>query len=65
LELIEPNISEDVVLQPSTKETIDTLLKQVDKKVIAHLREWGIKDKKSGIQCKDSFVMEIQVLAKP
>ena len=29
-----------------TKETLDALLKQVDKNVINRLKQWGIKDKK-------------------
>ena len=55
-EFIEPKTSlEDVVLHPSTKETLQTLLKQVDKKVISLLKEWGIKDKKGGINAKIIF----------
>ena len=40
---------DDVVLNEKTKETLDALLKQVDKNVINRLRLWGIKDKKKGI----------------
>ncbi len=36
---------EDVVLNPKTRETLDALLQQVDKKVINRLKEWGIKDR--------------------
>ena len=55
-EFIEPKTSlEDVVLHPSTKETLDTLLKQVDKKVVSLLKEWGIKDKKGGINARIIF----------
>jgi SpoVK/Ycf46/Vps4 family AAA+-type ATPase len=36
-----------VVLPAKTKETIDILLKQTDKNVVALLKEWGIKTKKS------------------
>ena len=55
-ELIEPKVSlEDIVLAPKTKEVIDNLLSQVDKNVINRLKEWGIKDKKSGISAKIIF----------
>ncbi|OCL83057.1 ATP-binding protein [Arcobacter porcinus] len=46
---------EDVVLNPKTKETLDNLLKQVDKSVINRLKSWGIKDKKRGIDAKIIF----------
>ena len=55
-ELIEPKVSlENVVLASKTKEIIDNLLAQVDKNVINRLKEWGIKDKKSGINAKIIF----------
>jgi SpoVK/Ycf46/Vps4 family AAA+-type ATPase len=55
-ELIEPKKSlEDIVLNPKTKETLEALLKQVDKNVINRLKEWGIKDKKKGIEAKIIF----------
>ena len=46
---------DDVVLNDKTKETLDALLKQVDKNVINRLRQWGIKDKKKGIEAKIIF----------
>ena len=46
---------EDVVLNPKTRETLDALLQQVDKKVINRLKEWGIKDKKKGIDARIIF----------
>ncbi|QEZ88303.1 ATP-binding protein (AAA domain) [Aliarcobacter cibarius] len=46
---------DDVVLAEKTKETLDTLLKQVDKNVINRLKAWGIKDKKRGIDAKIIF----------
>ncbi|MGB7401775.1 MAG: ATP-binding protein [Arcobacter sp.] len=46
---------EDVVLNPKTKETLDALLQQVDKKVINRLKEWGIKDRKKGIDARIIF----------
>ena len=55
-EHIEPKTSlEDVVLHPSTRETIDTLLKQVDKNVVTLLKTWGIRDKKAGIDARIIF----------
>ncbi|MDX4038263.1 ATP-binding protein [Aliarcobacter skirrowii] len=46
---------DDVVLNPKTKETLNNLLKQVDKSVINRLKTWGIKDKKRGIEAKIIF----------
>lgn len=55
-ELISTNKTlEDVVLNPKTKETLDNLLKQVDKSVINRLKAWGIKDKRRGIDAKIIF----------
>ena len=46
---------DDVVLAEKTKETLDALLKQVDKNVINRLKAWGIKNKKRGIDAKIIF----------
>jgi SpoVK/Ycf46/Vps4 family AAA+-type ATPase len=46
---------DDVILNEKTKETLDALLKQVDKNVINRLKQWGIKDKKRGIEAKIIF----------
>ena len=55
-ELIEPKKSlEDVVLNEKTKNTLNLLLQQVDKKVIDKLKKWGIKDKKKGIDARIIF----------
>jgi len=55
-ELIEPKKTlEDVVLNEKTKKTLDSLLLQVDKKVIDRLKKWGIKDKKKGIDARIIF----------
>ncbi|MDD3008222.1 MAG: ATP-binding protein [Arcobacter sp.] len=55
-ELISTNKSlDDVILNEKTKETLDALLKQVDKNVINRLKHWGIKDKKKGIEAKIIF----------
>ncbi|MDC0932742.1 ATP-binding protein [Arcobacteraceae bacterium] len=55
-ELIEPKKSmDDVVLNEKTKNTLNLLLKQVDKKVIDKLKKWGIKDKKKSIDARIIF----------
>ncbi|MEA3353860.1 MAG: ATP-binding protein [Campylobacterota bacterium] len=55
-ELVEPKKTlDDVVLNDKTKKTLDTLLKQVDKKVVDRLKKWGIKDKKKGIDARIIF----------
>ncbi|MEA1892276.1 MAG: ATP-binding protein [Campylobacterota bacterium] len=55
-ELIEPLTSlEDVVLAKETKKTLQNLMRQVDKEVINRLVEWGIKDKKNGIDARIIF----------
>ena len=46
---------DDVVLNDKTKETLDALLQQVDKTVANRLKQWGIKDKKRGIDAKIIF----------
>ena len=55
-ELIDPETSlEDVVLANETQETLKNLMRQLDKEVISRLVEWGIKDKKSGIDARIIF----------
>ncbi len=55
-ELIEPKTSlDDVVLNPKTKDILHNILRQMDKKVQNLLKEWGIKDKKRGIDAKLIF----------
>jgi AAA+ superfamily predicted ATPase len=55
-ELVESDTSlEDVVLNEKTQETLENLMQQVDKKVASRLVEWGIKDKKSGIDARIIF----------
>lgn len=55
-ELIEPKKNlEDVVLNDKTRELLEALLKQMDKSVINRLKEWGIKDKKRGIDARIIF----------
>ena len=55
-ELVESETSlEDVVLNKRTQETLQNLMRQVDKEVVNRLVEWGIKDKKSGIDARIIF----------
>ena len=55
-ELIEPETSlEDVVLADETQTTLNNLMRQVDKEVISRLVEWGVKDKKAGIDARIIF----------
>lgn len=55
-ELLEPKKGlEEVILNKKTKEVLEALLKQVDKNVSNRLIEWGIKDKKKGIDAKIIF----------
>ncbi len=52
-ELITPTTSlDDVVMHPKTRLLMDELLKQVDKKVVARLKKWGIKKNTKGIDAK-------------
>ena len=46
---------DDVVLNDKTRETLEALLLQVDKTVTNRLKQWGIKDKKRGIEAKIIF----------
>ncbi|RXJ77237.1 AAA family ATPase [Arcobacter sp. F155] len=47
-ELITTNKTlDDVVLNDKTREVLDSLLKQMDKKVFNRLKEWGIKHKRN------------------
>jgi len=55
-ELIDSETSlDDVVLSETTRETLNNLMQQVDKDVVARLVKWGIKDKKSGIDARIIF----------
>lgn len=55
-ELIEPSTSlENVVLNPVTSKTLQNLMRQLDKEVVARLHAWGIKDKKAGIDARIIF----------
>ena len=55
-ELVEPNTSlENVVLNALTEQTLQNLMRQLDREVIVRLHDWGIKDKKSGIDARIIF----------
>ena len=55
-ELVESDTSlEDVVLNKETRETLENLMRQVDKEVVNKLVKWGIKDKKGGIDARIIF----------
>jgi len=55
-EYLTPTTSlDDVVLHPSTKKLLDTIVRQVDKDVFAKLKAWGIKDKRKGIDARIIF----------
>lgn len=54
-ELIEPNINiDDVIMPQSTKNLLENILKQQDKKVLQRLNNWGIKSNKN-IEAKIIF----------
>lgn len=46
---------DDVVLHPKTRETLDTVIRQVDKEVFKKLKEWGIKERRRGIDARIIF----------
>ena len=55
-ELIDPESDlNDVVLNPKTHETLQNLMHQMDKEVVARLVEWGIKKKKSALDARIIF----------
>jgi len=55
-EYLTPTTSlDDVVLNPTTRELLDTLIKQVDKEVLKKLKLWGLKDKRKGIDARIIF----------
>ncbi len=46
---------DDVVLHPKTRETLQNVVKQADKEVFRKLKEWGIKQKRKGIDARIIF----------
>ena len=52
-EYLKPSVPlSEVVLPKDTRELLETLLIQMDSKVLQYLKDWGIKDKKRGIDAK-------------
>ena len=55
-ELLDPKTTlDDVVLSDETKKTLNLILRQMDKSVITRLHQWGIKDKKKGVDARILF----------
>jgi len=55
-ELVDPVTSlDDVVLNPSTRKTLNSLLRQMDKKVADRLAAWGVREKKQGVDARIIF----------
>jgi len=55
-ELIDPKSDlHNVVLSDETRKTLNLILRQIDKTVIARLHQWGIKDKKRGVDARILF----------
>ena len=55
-ELIEPKTTlDDVVLHPKTAKILNNLLKRMDRKVLARLKEWGIVERKRGLDTRIIF----------
>lgn len=55
-ELVDPKTTlSDVVLHPKTEATLKNILQQLDKSVNLHLIDWGIKEKKSGMDARIIF----------
>ncbi len=55
-ELIDPKTTlDDVVLHPQTREILEALLKQMDKKVAARLKAWGIRPKAGSLTARIIF----------
>jgi SpoVK/Ycf46/Vps4 family AAA+-type ATPase len=55
-ELVKPKEGLDQVILPdTTKNTLDTIVKQLDKKVINRLKKWGIRDRDKGVDARIIF----------
>ena len=55
-ELVEPTTTlEDVVLNTATRKTLENLMRQMDKQVTARLVEWGIREKRRGVDARIIF----------
>ncbi|MEA3490442.1 MAG: ATP-binding protein [Campylobacterota bacterium] len=55
-EYLKPDTSlDDVVLHPKTRETLQTVVKQVDKSVYKKLKSWGFRGRRKGIDARIIF----------
>ena len=55
-ELVDPMTTlDDVVLNTGTRKTLENLMRQMDKQVVARLVKWGIKDKRQGVDARIIF----------
>lgn len=55
-EYVKPTTNlDDVVLHSTTRQTLDNLVKQVDKEVFKKLKSWGMKGKRKGIDAHIIF----------
>ena len=46
---------DDVVLHPKTRETLETVVRQMDRTVYKKLKAWGLKEKRRGIDARIIF----------
>ncbi len=55
-ELIEPKTTlDDVVLHPKTEKILRNFLKRMDRKVLSRLKDWGVIDRKKGLETRIMF----------
>ncbi len=55
-ELVQPKTTiNDVVLHPKTEKILRNILQRMDRKVIGRLKEWGVVDKKGGLDTRIIF----------
>ncbi len=55
-ELITPHTDiDDVVLHPKTREVLETIVRQMDKSVLRLLKQWGIREKRGGLDARMIF----------
>ena len=55
-ELIEPKTTlDDVVLHPKTEKILRNFLKRMDRKVLSRLKDWGVIERKKGLETRIMF----------
>jgi len=55
-ELIEPKTTlDDVVLHPKTEKILRNFLKRTDRKVLSRLKDWGVIERKKGLETRIMF----------